>query len=78
MATRATIAAATNKGGSLVCDVALSFRLMSTSPSVFLNLIAVQYDFCEISTDYSAVRDTDLDCLGFAAGAWLSMSTSCD
>ena len=54
------------------------FACMSTSPSVFLNLIAVQYDFCEISSDYSAVRDTDLDCLGFAAGFWLSMGTSYD
>jgi hypothetical protein len=32
----------------------------------------------EASSDYSAVRETDLDCLGFAAGFWLLIGTAND
>jgi hypothetical protein len=75
----ATIVAAPNESASLVCNVALSFRLMSTSPSPTLDSIAGQRDSsCEISSDYSAAREADLDCLRFAAGFWLSIGTTND
>jgi hypothetical protein len=33
---------------------------------------------CEIPRDYSPARETHSDCLGFAAGFWLSIGTAND
>jgi len=67
---------APNESASSVRNVALSFRLMSTSPSPILDSITGQRNSSrEISSDYSAARETDLDCLRFAAGFWLSIGT---
>ena len=35
-------------------------------------------NLCKVPRDYFAARETDLDCLGIAAGFWLSMGTSYD
>ncbi len=37
-----------------------------------------QWDSCEVQSDHSVACETHLDCLGFAAGFWLSMDTSND
>ena len=37
-----------------------------------------QEEYCDVPRDYSAARETHSDCLGFAAGFWLSMGTSND
>jgi hypothetical protein len=58
---------------------ALSFRLISTSPSPTLGSIPGQGDSsCEISSDYSAAREADLGGLRFAAVCWLSIGTAND
>lgn len=74
----ATIAAAPTKvraGGEILLYV---FAQRPVSPCPCFDPIAAQSDSCEIPRDYSAARETDLDCLGLAAGFWLSIGTTND
>jgi hypothetical protein len=45
--------------------------------SIVRTFLAPQ-DYCDVPRDYSAARETHSDCLGFAAGFWLSIGTSND